>query len=134
MILLSSSLTSFLQLLGVLIIFALVLAITYFVTKWIGGFQQMQMSGRQFRVVDSVRIAGNKCVQILKLGDVYLVVAVGKDEVTMLAKLTEDEIGLSEEDFAGMTVSNGSRTAAGTQESFQEILDKWKGRFSKKQD
>ena len=94
----------------------------------------MQMSGRQFRVVDSVRIAGNKCVQILKLGDVYLVVAVGKDEVTMLAKLTEDEIGLSEEDFAGMTVSNGSRTAAGTQESFQEILDKWKGRFSKKQD
>ena len=102
MILLSSSLTSFLQLLGVLIIFAFVLAITYFVTKWIGGFQQMQMSGRQFRVVDSVRIAGNKCVQILKLGDVYLVVAVGKDEVTMLAKLTEDEIGLSEEDFAGI--------------------------------
>ena len=69
MILLSSSLTSFLQLLGVLIIFAFVLAITYFVTKWIGGFQQMQMSGRQFRVVDSVRIAGNKCVQILKLGE-----------------------------------------------------------------
>ena len=63
MILLSSSLNSFIQLLGVLLIFLFVLVITYFTTKWIGGYQKVQMSGRSFQVVDTIRIANNKLVQ-----------------------------------------------------------------------
>ena len=55
MILLSSSLNSFIQLLGVLLIFLFVLVITYFTTKWIGGYQKVQMSGRSFQVVDTIR-------------------------------------------------------------------------------
>lgn len=127
MILLSSSLESFIQLVGALLIFAFVLVITYFTTKWIGGYQKQQMSGRSFQVIDTVRIANNKYVQILKLGDVYLVVAVGKDEVTMLAKLTEEEIGLTEEQLVESLQTN-------TQETFQETFDKIRERFSKKQD
>ena len=79
MILLSSSLNSFIQLLGVLLIFLFVLVITYFTTKWIGGYQKVQMSGRSFQVVDTIRIANNKLVQVIKMGDVYLVIAVAKD-------------------------------------------------------
>lgn len=134
MILLSSSFNSFIQLLGVLVIFVFVLVITYFTTKWIGGYQKIQMSGRNFKVVDSVRIAGGKCVQILKLGDVYLVVAVGKDEVTMLAKLTEDEIGLTEEQILSTMQSGKTGLEDGTQDTFQETLEKIRERFSKKQD
>lgn len=134
MILLSSSFNSFIQLMGVLVIFVFVLVITYFTTKWIGGYQKVQMSGRNFQVVDSVRIAGGKCVQVLKLGDVYLVVAVGKDEVTMLAKLTEDEIGLTEEQNLSTMHSGKTGMQAGTQETFQDTLEKIRERFSKKQD
>ena len=133
MILLSSSFDSFIQLAGVLIIFLFVLVITYFTTKWIGGFQRLQVSGHRFQVLDTVRIANNKYVQILKLGDVYLVVAVGKDEVTMLAKLTEDEIGLTEEQITDYRKPDAVHMA-GAQESFQETLDKIRERFSKKQD
>lgn len=132
MILLSSSLNSFIQLLGVLVIFVFVLVITYFVTKWIGGFQKSQMTGRSFQVIDTIRIVGNKYVQVLKMGDVYLVIAVGKDTVTMLAKLTEEEIGLPEEE-----ILNGIKTNADsgtTQMSFQETLEKFKEHFSGKQD
>lgn len=133
MILLSSSLDSFIQLIGVLIIFLFVLVITYFTTKWIGGYQKQQMSGHSFQVLDTIRIANNKYVQILKLGDVYLVIAVGKDEVTMLAKLTEDEIGLTEEQITDYRNPKAVHMA-GTQESFQETLEKIRERFSKKQD
>lgn len=132
MILLSSSLNSFIQLLGVLIIFAFILVITYFTTRWIGGFQKMQMSGRSFQVVDTIRIAGNKYVQVLKMGDVYLVIAIGKDTVTMLAKLTEEEIGLTEEEILNQTKTNAD--GGGTQASFQETLEKLKEHFPKKQD
>lgn len=134
MILLSSSLASFLQLIGVLFIFVLVLAVTYVVTKWLGGLQQTQMSGKTLRVVESVRIGDNKWVQILKTGEIYLVVAVGKDSVTMLAKLTGDEMGLTGEEFADAAGAGNAGKPAGAQESFQEALDKWKGRFTKKQD
>lgn len=134
MILLSSTFSSFIQLVGVLVIFVFVLIITYFVTKWIGGYQKIQMSGRNFQVIDTVRIAGGKFVQILKLGEVYLVIAVGKDEVTMLAKLTEDEIGLTAEQIVSSMPVNGMGLATGTQESFQETLEKIRERFSKKQD
>lgn len=131
MILLTSSLDSFLQLAGVLIIFAFVLVVTYLTTKWIGGFQKTQMHGKRVQVIESVRIAGNKYVQIIKTGEVYLVIAVGKDTVTMLAKLTEDEFGSVAE-----SIANDLQKEVGTpgQENFQEILEKFKGHFSKKQD
>ena len=75
--------------------FLFVLVITYFTTKWIGGYQKVQMSGRSFQVVDTIRIANNKLVQVIKW-EMYLVIAVAKDNVTMLAKLTEEEMGLTE--------------------------------------
>lgn len=134
MILLSSSLNSLIQLLGAIVVFVFILIITYFVTRWIGGYQKQQMSGRSFQVIDTVRIAGGKCVQILKIGEVYLVIAVGKEEVTMLAKLTEDEIGLTADEIKNSMQSSGNALPTGAQETFQETLEKIRERFSKKQD
>lgn len=134
MILLSSAFSSLIQLVGILIIFCFVLVITYLVTRWIGGFQKSQMAGQSLQVLDTVRIAANKYVQILKIGDVYLVIAVGKDEVTMLAKLTAEEIGLAAEELMSTERPSGGLLPPGTQETFQETLEKFRERFSKKQD
>lgn len=60
MILLSSSLNSFIQLLGVLLIFLFVLVITYFTTKWIGGYQNGPDVRTRFQVVDTIRIANKQ--------------------------------------------------------------------------
>lgn len=137
MILLSSSLNSFLQLLGVLIIFAFVLVITYFTTRWIGGVQKSQMAGKSLQVIETARLAGNKYLQMIKAGEVYLIVAVGKDEVTMLAKLTAEELGVSEEQLADAmhTMKSGKKeNNLEGQETFQAVLDRFKTHFPKKQD
>ena len=78
MILLSSALGSFIQLLGVLIIFLFVLAITYFTTKWIGNYQKTNFANKNLQIVESIRVGNNKFIAIVKAGEVYLVVAVGK--------------------------------------------------------
>ena len=88
MILLSSALGSFIQLLGVLIIFLFVLAITYFTTKWIGNYQKTNFANKNLQIVESIRVGNNKFIAIVKAGEVYLVVAVGKDDVTLLTQLT----------------------------------------------
>ncbi len=130
MILLSSSLNSFIQLVGVLLIFCFVLAMTYFVSKWIGGYQKGSMLNKNLRVVESIKIGTNKFICLVKAGEIYLVVAVGKDEVTMLAQLTEEQLSEdSVSDTGNSPLSAGSLKAT---ENFQEILEKIKGRFPKK--
>lgn len=63
MILLSSSLNSFIQLLGVLLIFLFVLVITYFTTKWLADIRRSRCPDAAFQVVDTIRIANNKLVR-----------------------------------------------------------------------
>lgn len=124
MILLNSSLNSFLQLLGVLIIFVFVLIITYFTTKWIGGFQKSHMTNNNIKIIETMRTANNQYVQIIKTGDIYLVIAIGKDQITKLTELTEEQIkgmdGYQENEFP--------------KESFQDMLNRFKEHFPKKQD
>lgn len=118
MILLSSSLNSFLQLLGAILIFLFILVITYFTTKWVGGFQKTQMKGGNLQVIETVRIANNQLLQVVKAGEKYLVIAVSKERVTMLTELPAEQL---------------KETTQDSQEDFQTILNKFKEHFPKKQ-
>lgn len=42
--------------------------------------------------MESIRVGNNKFIAIVKAGEVYLVVAVGKDDVTLLTQLTEEQL------------------------------------------
>lgn len=124
MILLSSSFESFIQLLGVLVIFIMVLLVTYFTTKWIGSYQQINMLNKNLQVIESVKVGTNKFICLVKTGKIYLAVAVGKDEITLLAQLTEEQ--LSE------VPTHKADAVNGTTDSFANVLEKMKGHFSKK--
>lgn len=66
------------------------------------------------------------------MGDVYLVSRLPKDNVTMLAKLTEEEMGLTEAEICnGKTPGQNGEKG---QMTFQETLEKLKEHFPKKQD
>lgn len=123
------------QLIGVLVIFVFVLSVTYFVTRWIGSFQRVRTHGCSLQLVESIQIAANKYIQIIKTGEVYLVIAVGKDEVTMLTQLTGEQLGITE-DGVEHGIFPGGKTTGGiaVQETFQEVMDRLKGHFPKKQD
>ena len=119
MIILSSTLNSFLQLVGALLIFLFVLLITYFTTRWLGGLQKLQTKSGNLQVLETVRIANNQFLQVVKAGEKYLVIAVGKENVTLLAELPADQL---------------KETAQNSQEDFQTVLNRLKGYFPKKQD
>lgn len=127
MILLASSLESFIQLLGALVIFAFVLVITYFTTRWIGNYQKTNVQNRNLQFVESIGVGNNKFISLVKAGKVYLVVAVGKDEVTMLAQLTEEQL----EEIPLAQMAADSKQIKISNESFQDILNKLKKNFPK---
>ena len=91
-ILVSSSIESFVQLIGVLLIFVFVLVITYFTTKWMGNIQRGRLTSNNLRVLETIAIGNGKLICLIETGNVYLVVSVGKDNVHTLAQLTMDDL------------------------------------------
>ncbi len=119
----TSSFESFLQLIGVLFIFIFILVITYAATKWIAGYQKGHSFNKNLKVIETLKITTNKYIQIIEAGDEYLVIAIGKDEVTLLTKLTKEQMReLPPEELPiGLPAEN-----------FKEILDRFKKHIPKK--
>ena len=87
-----------LELIGVLIVFVLVLVVTYYATKWFGKSGAIQMQSANIKVIETFRIASNKYIQIIQLGNKYYSIAVTKDNITFLAALDEDQLDLTSKD------------------------------------
>ena len=113
-VLLTGSLESFIQLLGALFIFAIVLAATYLTTRWMGGMQRGRQNNKNLHVIETISVGNNKMISIVEVGSVYLVVSVGKEEVHLLAQLKRDQL----KDFSFELEQSGKK-----QDSFAEILN-----------
>ena len=101
--------SSYAQFITVLIIFVLVLGVTAVVTKWLAGYQKQQGVGSNIQVIETSRISNNKYIQIVRVGDTYMVIAVCKDTVTLLGQISEE----------GLKLAN-----TGGDFSFRELLEK----------
>ena len=113
---------SYSQFMTVLLLFVFVLAVTAFVTKWIGGYQKGKSAGANMELVDALRLSNNKYIQIVKIGRKYLALAVCKDTVTMLSEIPEEDLSFPEG-------SDGSAF------SFRDVLSKiQKERILEKED
>ena len=122
-LLLSGSLDSFFKLISSILIFIFVVAITYFTTYWLAGFQKKKSTSKNLKVIETVNVGSNKFISIVEAGTEYLVVSIGKDEVRLLTKLTKEQLtDLSFETDINPVVM---------QESFQQILDKIKDKIPK---
>ena len=105
-------LENILQLTAVVIVFVLVLAGTYYVTKWIAKSGMIQSQSRNIKVIETFKITNGKYIQIIQLGKKYYSIGVTKDQITFLTPLDEAQLDLSEE------IRNGQKV------SFKELLDK----------
>lgn len=106
-------LDSYLQFISVLIIFVLVLAATLYVTKWMANYQKGSASSKNIEIIDTCKISTNKYIQIIRIGERYVSIAVSNDQVTNLGEVDPDQ--LIHEDASGENLG------------FKEIFDKIKG-------
>lgn len=116
----TSGIDAFIQLLTVLLLFLLVLAATYLVTRWVAKYQKNQLGSQNLEIIETCRLSQTKYIQIIRIGATYMAIAVCKDTITMLGTLDESQLNLQ-------TVEK-----AKVNDSFQEILNKVKERKQKK--
>ncbi len=103
------------QLLTVFLIFIFVLVLTYFATKFTAGLQKNRMTGANVEILETVKIAPTKYIQIVRIGEKYFSYVVCKDTVTLLGELSADDISVPEK---GGNAANNM--------SFKDILEKFK--------
>ena len=112
------------QLIWVLMLFVLVLLFTLLTTRWIAKYQQGQLHNQNLKIIETLKVSANGYIQIIRAGDVYLVIAVSKDHIEKLAELTKEQLKTTTVDAAEQKIDMG--------ESFHDILDKVKQHLPKK--
>lgn len=109
---------SFTQFLTVILIFLLVLGLTYLTTRFVGNYQKIRNVNRNFEVIETLRITNGKYLQIVRVGEKYVVIGIGKDSITKVCDLSSDDIKPIPEE-----------TLTQSSEMFKAILDKAKERI-----
>ena len=112
------------QLIWVLMLFVLVLLLTLLTTRWIAKYQQGQLHNQNLKIIETLKVSPNGYIQIIRAGDVYLVISVSKDHIEKLAEITPDQLTADTVDTTGQKIDMG--------ESFHDILDKVKQHLPKK--
>lgn len=90
----SNTLEGVIQLLVVLIMFLFVLGMAYLAARLTGRFQSNLQSRSNVKIIETTRIGNNKYIQIVKIGSRYAAIGVGKDDITFLTELKEEELNL----------------------------------------
>ncbi|WP_051554953.1 flagellar biosynthetic protein FliO [Lachnospira multipara] len=115
-VILNSRLEAFAQLLTLLVIFIIVITITYFSTRFVGNFQKEKLGRSNIQILETLRISNTKYIQIVKIGKKVFAIAVCKDSISYLCELCEEDLQLN-------TDSHNKNANA---ESFKVIIDKFK--------
>ena len=111
---------SLIQLIVVLVIFAFVLVMTVFTTRFIGGYQKLKMSNKNMQLIETLRLSNTKYLALMKVADKYVVIGVGKDEINKIIELDESEVP----DIQLVEEGKPDRLVEG----FQDILEKFKNK------
>lgn len=84
------------QALAVVVVFVVVLVITYYTTKWIAKSGAIQSQSANIKVIETFKIAPNKYIQIIQLGSKYYSIGVTKENITFLTPLDEEQLDFTE--------------------------------------
>ena len=110
-----TTMDSFMQLVGLVFLLIVILVAAYFTSKFVGGIKLGQLKHSNFNVIDSYRISPNKVMQIVKIGNKYIVIAIGKETINVITELDEADVFIKE-------VGTGEKL------NFKQILEKLKNK------
>ena len=85
------------KLIFLVIIFIVILVLSYLVTKWYANFGLVKNKTNNIEIKESFQLAPGKTISIVRIGEKYVALAQFKDNVVKLAELTEEELILNRE-------------------------------------
>ncbi len=115
----TSRIDSAAQFLTVLFAFVFVLFITLAGTRFIANYHSRQLNSKNFESIEGYRLSNNKYLQLIRIGGRYFVIAVGKEEVTLIGEFSEDELEFSGEG-SGQSLNSFGKLFTLTRDKLQD--------------
>ncbi len=109
----------FIQLVTVIAIFVFVLVITYFTTRFVGGYAKSKVITGNIELIDSMKIAPSGYIAVVRVASKYIAVGIGKNEISFLCELPGEDVMIRD---AGGVVGY----------DFKELIEKARGKIGKK--
>jgi len=88
----SSTLEMLGQFLFLIVVFAIVIFLTFYSTKFIAKIKMKSNKNNNLKIVESIQIGFGQYIMLIKAGDKYLVISVTKDKVNFIAQLDNNSI------------------------------------------
>lgn len=92
----NSTLDNLLQLMGLILLFIFIIISAHFISKFIAGIKVNKMKDSNFHIIDSIQISQGKILQIIKVGERYILISISKENINFIMELNEDEISIKE--------------------------------------
>lgn len=88
----TSQIGSIAQVLAMLVIFSLILAAAYYVTRYFGKTMTGSRTNGRIQILDTVRLAPDKYLQIVEAGGRCFLLAISKGSISLISELDKKEI------------------------------------------
>lgn len=109
----------FIQLVTIIAIFVFVLVITYFTTRFVGGYAKSKVITGNIELIDSMKIAPSGYIAVVRVASKYIAVGIGKNEISFLCELPGEDVMIR--DAGGVAGYD-----------FKELIEKARGKIGKK--
>ena len=96
---------SLLELLGVMLIFAIVLAACYFTTKFVAGKQLKQKNSGNIEMIETYTRSQNRYLALVRVGETYMCLSVSKDNITLLSTIPAEQLVFTEHNYENANFS-----------------------------
>ena len=96
--------------------------VCYYTTRFVAGRQLVQKKIGNFEVIETFPLSQNKYLQLVRMGNKYVVISVTKDSVTRITELEESE------------VCQMQKSTSVSGKSFKEVLSGLSKNFAEKKD
>ncbi|MDR2903344.1 MAG: flagellar biosynthetic protein FliO [Clostridiales bacterium] len=90
------------QFLFLIFVFAVVIALAYYSTKWLASAKTARRGGN-LGLIESMSIGRQNAVALIRAGDKTMLIGITKDTVTMLSEINGDSITVPEQRPPGIT-------------------------------
>lgn len=88
----------FAELLTMLLVFVLVLILAWYTTRWIARYQHGQKKAGNISIIETCPAGNGRFIQIVKVADTYFVIALSKEQVTLLGQIPGEQLSFPEEE------------------------------------
>jgi flagellar protein FliO/FliZ len=81
-----------LEVIFLFVLFAIIIAAAYYVTYYVAKFQKASKNNNNLQIVEAISVGPGKSIQIVRVGNKYIVIGVTKGNIQLLQTLGLDDI------------------------------------------